>query len=120
MNSIKMDRLVLLGHVRDNLKKHQADYIESVEDYKAAVLKMSTANLKLAKSGDLEQFKEIKSVPQPPRSYEKEYTRAMRMLELSVDSIIEVEEDIFNQLVLDEWAWKNSFIGSSVLYKSLT
>ena len=54
-----------------------------------------------------------------PQSYEAEYTRAMRMLELSVDDTIEVEQDVFNQLVLDEWHWKMSFTASNTMYKSL-
>lgn len=119
MNSIKMNRVELLDIVRENLKKHLGDYIESVEDYKAGVLKISTANLKLAKTGDTDKFSGIKSIPQAPRSYEKEYNRAIRMLELSVEEVIEVEEDVFNQLVLDEWAWKHNFVASSALYKSL-
>jgi hypothetical protein len=40
-------------------------------------------------------------------------------LELSVEDTIEVEEDVFNQLVLDEWAWKNAFVASGALYKSI-
>lgn len=119
MNAIKMDRLQLLVIVKENLEKHLKEYAESVEDYKAGVLKITTANMKLAKTGDTEKFAQIKSIPQAPRSYEKEYNRAIRMLELSVEEIIEIEEDIFNQLVLDEWAWKHSFVTAGALYKSL-
>lgn len=119
MNSIKMNRLQLLVIVKDNLEKHLKDYTESVEDYKAGVLKLTTANLKLAKTGDTEKFSQIKAIPQAPRSYEKEYNRAIRMLELSVEEVIDIEEDIFNQLVLDEWSWKHQFVASASLYKSL-
>jgi len=41
------------------------------------------------------------------------------MLELSVEDIIEVEEEIFNQLVLDEWQWKHQFSTSNAMYKSV-
>jgi hypothetical protein len=41
------------------------------------------------------------------------------MLELSVEDTIELEEDVFNQLVLDEWTWKNAFVASNSLYKTL-
>ena len=47
------------------------------------------------------------------------YTRAIRMLELSVEDVIEIEEHIFNQLVLDEWGWKQQFTAMSALYKSV-
>jgi hypothetical protein len=117
MNAIKMNRLELLGLVQANKVKHIAEFEESVEDYKKLVLQFSTANLKLAKTASLEEFKKIKSLPSAPVSYETSYARAIRMLELSVDEIIEVEEDVFNQLVLDEWSWKRSFITANSTYK---
>lgn len=118
MNAIKMNRVELLDIVRKNKETHVTEYAESVEDYKKLVLQVAQANLKLAKSGDVEQFTYIKHLPQRPQSYEQSYTRAIRMLELSVDEVIEVEEDVFNQLVLDEWHWKHQFTTSNAMYKS--
>lgn len=117
MNAIKMNRLELLGLVQANKIKHIEEFNEAVEDYKKLVLQYSAANLKLAKTASLEEFKKIKSLPGAPVSYEASYTRAIRMLELSVDDIIEVEEDVFNQLVLDEWTWKRSFTMANSTYK---
>jgi hypothetical protein len=118
MNAIKMNRLQLLDIVRENKIKHVAEALEAVEDYKKLVLTITQSNLKLGKTANLEEFKKIKGVPSAPQSYENDYKRAIRMLELSVEEIIEVEEDIFNQLVLDEWAWKRTFIASNTMYKS--
>ena len=119
MHAVKINRIELLNIVRENKAKHVSDFNESVEDYKKAVLKIATDNLTLANSADLEQIARIRVVPQKPVSYEQNYNRAERMLELSVEEVIEVEEDVFNQLVLDEWAWKNSFVASASLYKSI-
>ena len=118
MNSIKMNRLELLEIVRANKEKHIAEFVESVTDFKNLVLTVAQANVKLAKTGELEQFKKIKATPQAPVSYEDSYKRAIRMLELSVEDTIEVEEDIFNQLVLDEWTWKRQFTMSNTMYKT--
>lgn len=118
MNAIKMNRTELLEIVRTNRDKHITDAVEAVADYKALVIKIATDNLELANTGDLTKLKDIKSLPGQPCSYEQSYTRAIRMLELSVEDIIEIEEDVFNQLVLDEWTWKNSFSASNTLYKS--
>jgi hypothetical protein len=119
MNSVKIDRMELLTIVRENATKHVAAYDEAVEDYKAAVLKIAQNNLKLAKTGELESFAKIKAVPQPPQNYASSYTRAIRMLELSVEEVIDVEQDTFNQLVLDEWVWKHNFVATSAMYKGL-
>lgn len=118
MNAIKMNRAELLEIVRANMAMHVTDFSESVNDYKKLVLKLALANAKLAKTGDLEQFKNIKGMPQSPVSYEDSYKRAIRMLELSIDEVIEVNEDVFSQLVLDEWVWKRQFTVANTMYKT--
>ncbi len=119
MRTVKINKAELLKIVRENKEKHIKEYAESVEDFKAGVLKLTTANLKLAKSGELDKISQIKSIPSKPVSYEDSYSRAIRMLELSVEDTIELEDSIFNQLVLDEWMWKQNFVASGALYKTL-
>lgn len=119
MRYVKVDKVELLEIVRENKKKHIKEYDESVKDYKKAAVKIAKEHVELAKTGDLEQIAKIKAMPGKPTSYEKEYDRAIRMLELSVEDQLEIESDVFNQLVLDEWAWKNMFVASGALYKTL-
>lgn len=118
MNSIKMNRLELLEIVRANSITHVTEFREAVEDYKVLVLRIAQSNAKVAKTADLEEFKKMKAIPSAPTSYENDYKRAIRMLELSVEDVIEVEEDVFNQLVLDEWSWKRQFTVANTMYKS--
>jgi len=119
MRSVKLNKKELLKIVTENKSKHVAEYKESVEDYKAAAIKLAAEHVDLAKTGELGKIAKIKAMPSAPVSYEKEYDRAIRMLELSVEKEIEVEEDIFNQLVLDEWSWKHQFVASASLYKTM-
>jgi len=118
MHSVKLDRAGLLAIVRENMAKHVSEFEEAVTDYKVLVLKIAKDNLSLAKTSDLAKISKMQAIPQKPASYEDSYKRAIRMLELSVESVIELEEEIFNQLVLDEWTWKRSFIASNSLYKT--
>ena len=119
MRSVKINKKDLLKIVRENREKHIKEYEESVIDYKTAAVKVAAEHVELAATGELSKIAKIKAMPTAPVSYEKEYDRAIRMLELSVEKEIEVEDDVFNQLVLDEWHWKNQFIASASLYKSL-
>jgi wobble nucleotide-excising tRNase len=119
MRSVKVEKNELLGIVRENKKKHIKEFDESVKDYKKAAVKVAKEHVELAKTGDLDKISKIRAMPQRPNSYEKDYDRAIRMLELSVEDTIELEEDVFNQLVLDEWTWKNSFVATGALYKTL-
>lgn len=118
MHSVKINRKELLKIVKDNAKTHVSQYDEAVEDYKVGVLKVAKANLKLANTGELDKFT-FARMPTAPVNYADNYTRAIRMLELSVEDVIDVEEHVFNQLVLDEWGWKQAFVAQSALYKSL-
>jgi hypothetical protein len=120
MNSVKLNKNELLKIVRDNKEKHIKEFNEAVEDFKKAVVKIAEENLILANTGNLDSITKIKSVPHKPVSYETSYTKAIRMLELSVDNEIELEAHDFDQLVLDEWQWKQSFSTMNSTYKSFT
>jgi hypothetical protein len=119
MKNVKMNRLELLEIVKQNAKKHLADFDEAVIDYKVLVAKLAKSNLKLANTGDLKEIAKMKKIPGEPVAYADNYSRAIRMLELSVEDTIEIEEHIFNQLVLDEWGWKQSFVAAGALYKTM-
>lgn len=117
MKNVRMKREELLAIIKENQAKHIAAFTESVEDFKKLVLSTAIANLELAKTNNLVEFEKIENNPNPPVSYESDYNRSIRMLELSVDDIIEIDEALFKQLVLDEWYWKNTFLLSNSTYK---
>ena len=119
MRSVKVNKDELMKVLQENKKKHVKEFEEAVKDYKKAALKVAKEHVELAKTGELDQIAKIRAMPQRPTSYEDSYTRAIRMMEMSVEDVIELEDDVFNQLVLDEWAWKNAFTASSALYKSI-
>lgn len=118
MHSVKIRRNELLTIVRENKEKHIKEFNEAVEDFKKAVIKITEENLELAKTGNLDEIAKIKAIPTKPISYETSYTRAIRMLELSVETEIELDIHDFDQLVQDEWQWKQSFLTSNSTYKS--
>jgi hypothetical protein len=120
MHSVNINRQELLGIVQENKKKHVEAFKESVADYKKAALQIAKDNLALVKTGKIEEIIKVKSMPPKPASFENEYNRAIRMLELSVDEVIELQQDVFNQLVLDEWHWKQAFVSNSTIYKSFS
>lgn len=122
MRSVKINKEELLGIVRANAEKHEADYKEAVEGWKVALVEVTKQNARLAKQ--IEEGKvtdlnaKFKSIPSTPSNYSSAYARAIRMLELSVEVVIDLEQEIFNQLVLDEWSWKHSFEAVTSMYKT--
>lgn len=118
MKNVKINREELLQIVRDNKEKHVKEFNESVADYIVLVYKIANDNLTIIETKDLNKIKKTKQLPSVPVSYEDSYVRAIRMLELSVEDVIEIDATTFNQLVLDEWQWKHQFETTSLMYKS--
>ena len=118
MRSVKINKKELLGIVRENKTKHILAYDEAVKDFIEAARNVVNYNVDRINERTVEAIARCKPVPAAPKSYEDEYDRAIRMLELSVDKEIELDADVFNQLVLDEWAWKNSFAIMAQNYKA--
>ena len=125
IETVSLDREKLLSIVRDNLEKHEADFTEALVDFKAATIliaeknrKIAIKNLKFAQAGETSKLINSECYLPEPDSFVKEYLRAIRMLELSVEESIDVTQDVFNQLVLDEWSWKRGFMVTSSMYKT--
>ena len=126
MKSVKVNKNELLDVVRANKEKHVAEYNEAMEDYKEIVIKIAEKNVKIAlknrlkaKAGNVSGFDKWESLPSQPVSYEAEYSRAIRMLEMSVEVEMEIESAVFNQLALDEWGWENNFNLNAMTYKTM-
>jgi hypothetical protein len=119
MKSVKIKTDELLAIVKENKEKHIADFIEAEADFKVIVLKIAKENLKTAMIGDIKKISNMKDFPHSPNTYETNYNRAIRMLELCVEDVIDIDDQTFNQLVLDEWTWKTSFSMSNAHYKSM-
>lgn len=125
MKSVKIEAKKLLEVLKENRAKHESDYKKSVEGYEKDLLEVSESNIKIAKKvaslikeGELEKAHQnwFQPLPSKPNSYLDHYDRAIRMVELSADEIIELEAEVFNQLVMDEWGWKKQFVTSNAKY----
>lgn len=116
MNSVKIDRITLLKIVRDNRDKHIKDHMTAIKAWLTDVEETAKENLELAKTHDANKIAKMKSTPLKPESYVDTYDRAIRMLELSVDLEITLTSTDFNQIVMDEWSWKQSFALSNAKY----
>lgn len=53
-----------------------------------------------------------------PQDQTRDYDRAIRMMEMSQDEVVELEEHDFAQYVLDDWSWKRQFLLSNSNYSA--
>jgi hypothetical protein len=113
--SIHVRRLELITILETNMAKHAAEYSEAMVNYrKAVIVDLQEA---LAKANDEEQDISKVSVQFiPPVSHEAEYSRVIKMLKLSVDDSIEIDNQAYDAYVEDEWQWKKNFSVMNSIY----
>jgi len=116
MKSVKVKKVELLTIVKENRLKHEVEYVDSMHEFKTAAVKTLQDQIKKVE----EDPNEISIHIPVPISYVKDYDKAIRMLELSVDNEIILDSTEFNQLVQDEWHWKNDFLSNKTLYGQLS
>lgn len=122
MDSVNVKRNVLIGSVTENMKTHRVTYEEAVNDFKIAVQAITKHNQAITKrivSGDISSVAKLKSYPSAPTNHLDEYERALSMLSMSVDDVINLDQSTFDQLVRDNWSWKRSFTAVASSYKTI-
>ena len=102
----------LIDILKKNWKQHALDYTEAMVEFNTEYYKRLKDMMELA---DKNEFNQHVDVPQPV-SYEKDYKRAVDMLELSCDEIIELDEATYDKLVNDNWSWKSHFDANTTMY----
>lgn len=118
MNAIVVNKENLLATITRNRDKHRTIFIEAQKSYREAVIKELDSMLADARSG--KQIRRSLTLVEP-MDQTKDYDRAIKMLEMSVDNEIELAETDFRSYVLDEWHWKGQFNLSNSRYsKTLT
>lgn len=114
---ITVERDKLLEKLREGLAKHQKAFAQASEDYaQAAVAFLKDAHDRAA-AGDLTNL-DFSRHCQKPNSYEKDFNKAIAMIEMSVEEMIILDEKTFGEWVLGEWNWAGTFESYGVAAKS--
>ena len=115
-----MNKNDLLEILCENRKKHKEQYKESIKAFRVKAADLLNKELQKIIAG--KKF-DVYFDLQKPVSHEKDYDLVIKMVEMSVDDILELQQDEFNQLVNDEWTWKSSFrlsVNSNYSYNGYT
>src|SRR3989344_633281 len=102
MKSVRINKPELLQRVRENRTNHYNTFEKSIRGYRDQVIQCLEKNLEDARKG--REIRTFISLEQPINQT-KEYDKAIKMLEVSVDDIIELTGAEFSNLFLDEWSW---------------
>lgn len=113
MDSVNIKRTELLQTLTTNRNAHRKIFLEAQAGYRKMAIRELDAFLSQAKTGARIQ-RSLTLVE--PVDQTKEYDRAIRMLEMSVDETISLSEQDFQCYVMDEWRWKGQFTSSNIGY----
>ena len=119
MNTVTIEKADLLKTVRENRDKHEAEhataragYVEKLEKE----LRRLADKLADGKHVGRERIMQLMRDLPEPESHVDDYDRVIRMLEMSVDSQVEITANDFDQFVMDEWGWKGAFAATNSRY----
>lgn len=115
MNAIKVQKASLLDKLKANRETHRAQFEEAAKLYRDEVIEVLEERIKDARKGRLPNL--VFQLPLPVNQTAA-YDRAIGMLEMSVDDVIELEEEDYRQYVLDEWTWSQHATISNSYYTS--
>jgi hypothetical protein len=113
MHSIKVDKKELLATIKKNRDNHHSVYEEAFEGYRKECIRILEENLKLLKSG---KKVVVAFFEQAPQDHTGEYNMVIRMLEMDVDPIVELDQQQFSNYVDDNWNWKQHWNLSNTKY----
>ena len=108
---VKKDEALVI--LRKNREAHRGIFLEAVDGYKKQAVQMLEKHIDNIKKGKVARVSV--SLPQPA-DYTKEYDRVIKMLEMSIDDTVELDDVAFGQYIMDDWNWKLQFLTSNSAY----
>jgi hypothetical protein len=102
MNTVIVDKAVLLKKVKENREKHRSLFLAAQEGFRQAVIDELDMMLEKAKKGKRVQM--AINIPEPV-DHTQDYNRVIDMLEMSLDNRIELSATEFDNYVRDQWSW---------------
>ncbi len=106
MNDITVEKTKLIEALRKNREAHRKIFLEAQDGYRAAAIAEFEKRLRAMRDG--KKFSVTVHLV-APMDQTKDYDRAIAMLEMSENAMIELSELDFRCYVMDEWSWKHQF-----------
>lgn len=114
-STIVVNKSELIEKIKENMETHQSTYDTAVEEFRKQQIKLLEDQLEAARTG--KQFDRLAMSRLPvPENHIGDYHRALKMLEMDTQDVVELNEYDFNQLVMDEWEWRRSFLANTTSY----
>lgn len=115
MQPVTVEKKRLIETVGKNLEGHRKEFLEAQERYRELCIELLDEALANARKG--KEFSKMIHLPMP-EDHSGDYSAALSMLEMSVDETVEIDEQAFRELVLNQWYWLASYHKNTQIYTS--
>lgn len=115
LDGVKIDRNELLKVLKENKEKHVIDVAEAMALRRDEIISYFTDSLERMNRDSTWNPKEKINFPMPA-DHSADYEKAIRMVTMTQETIIELDENQFDKLVMDNWDWKQELISTSAIY----
>lgn len=106
---LKYPKEQLLEKLKANREKHAADFKAAMKEYYKATQAACKQVLDMLESGEEVNHAQVLKNLTRPVDQTKHYDRIIEMLSFTSVDQIELSQEVFTQIVLDEWDWKSSY-----------
>lgn len=110
---IKVKTQEVIDALIQNKENHVKDYEEAVEAYRSAAEKQLKQRLKDLRGGSLK----IELQLTHPENKAEDYDKLIKMFEMEVEDVIELEQSEFNQYIHDDLPFAKAARMSNSFYK---
>lgn len=110
----------LLKTLEVNREKHIKDYKEALRNWKLECISRLAQQLDVYTNYKEESLlkEKLAVLDMPPQDMSAEYTKVINMLKWNKSESIELDQEKFQALVMDEWDWKQHWSLSNSKYLS--
>lgn len=116
MRQVTVTAADLKKTVQKNRDEHRAIFEEAVEGYKKRAVEILEDHIARIKAGKVERVSVSLPVPQ---DHTADYDRVIKMLDMSVDDNVTLDEQAFAEYVMDDWGWQKQFLSDSAAYSRM-
>lgn len=102
MNTIRIKKTELASIIEKNKNEHRDIFLEAQKKYREQGILKLDASLQRAREGKNPAIRELNLITEP-QDHTQDYERGIKMLALSVDDVIELDEAKLRCLVEDEY-----------------
>jgi hypothetical protein len=118
MDTIKVSRAKLIDKLISNRSRHVKTYEAARVGFKRKLIERLKVMLSKAKAGKFNDA--LHTNLSVPVSHEKEYTRRIDMLRMSVEREVEITESEYVMYVEDKWTWERDAFVNATYAKAAT